>query len=141
MNAGGCCYSLNNTTHDLATPLTVLGDVTLLEQALSNLVQNAIKHNRPGGHVAVLLERDVGQFFLDVIDDGPGIPEDELRRLLRAGERGEQARTRDPEGRGLGLAIAARVASAHSMQLLFSPSEFGGLRVRLQGDITPILTE
>jgi signal transduction histidine kinase len=58
--------------------LLVSADGTLLEQAASNLVHNAIHYNRAGGHVAVILESlDNGRrFSLRVIDDGPGIPTD-----------------------------------------------------------------
>ena len=47
--------------------------VALLEQALGNVVQNAIRYNEPGGHVAVVLDGDSGAFTLRVADDGPGI--------------------------------------------------------------------
>lgn len=131
---------LRQVTLEQATPpepVWILGDTTLLEQAVSNVVQNAVKHNRPGGHVAVTLDLDGEDFLLDVIDDGPGIEPDKLARLLRAGERGDEARSRDPEGRGLGLAIASRVARVHGLDLGFDPSEFGGLRVRLRGRRLP----
>ena len=92
-----------------------IGDLTLIEQAVSNLVQNAVLYNRAGGHVAAILEMDDAQRFrISIKDDGPGIPPDELARLLDRGERGDAARTRHPHGSGLGLSIAARVAAAHA---------------------------
>jgi two-component system sensor histidine kinase BaeS len=114
-------------------PLATEADVTLLEQAVSNLVYNAIRHNRPGGHVAVLLERRGPEFRLRVLDDGPGIPADQLERLVERGVRGDSARSRAPDGQGLGLHIARRVAHLHGMRLTLGPSEYGGLQVDLEG--------
>lgn len=113
-------------------PLTVGGDVTLIEQAVGNLVYNAIRYNRAGGHVAVVLEGRGEGFAISVIDDGPGDPA-EIERLVARGARGDAARTRAPEGTGLGLHIAARVADAHGFALRFSPSAHGGVRVELVG--------
>jgi two-component system, OmpR family, sensor histidine kinase BaeS len=90
-------------------PLTTRADVTMLEQAVSNIVYNAIRHNPTGGHVAVTLESISDERFrIRVLDDGPGIPATELARLLERGQRGDDARTRAPEGRGLGLDIVQR---------------------------------
>ncbi|MCA9719545.1 MAG: HAMP domain-containing protein, partial [Myxococcales bacterium] len=119
----------------LETPARTLADVTMLEQALSNLVHNAIRYNAPGGHVAVLLERPApGRARLRVIDDGPGIPDEAIARLLQRGARSDEARTREPGGQGLGLSIALRVAALHNMTLELGRSEHGGLRVDLTGD-------
>lgn len=112
--------------------LTVEGDVTLIEQAVGNLVYNAIRYNRAGGHVAVVLEGRGAGFVISVIDDGPGDPA-EIAQLVARGARGDAARTRAPEGSGLGLHIAARVAEAHGFALRFLPSAYGGVRVELVG--------
>ncbi|WP_342373947.1 HAMP domain-containing sensor histidine kinase [Myxococcus stipitatus] len=113
-----------------AAPVRVMGDVTLIEQAVSNVVANGVRHGHDGGHVAVVLEnRQAGGFSLRVIDDGPGIPEAERARILERGFRGNAARTRAPEGQGLGLHIAQDVARVHGWSLTLSPSEHGGLEV------------
>lgn len=114
----------------------VSADVTLLEQAVSNVTYNAIRYNHPGGHVAVILEHLEGaRFCLRVIDDGPGIPEGEIAKLSSRGARGEAARTRAPEGQGLGLHIAFRAAELHRFRLTLGPSEYGGLEVTLEGPL------
>ncbi|MCP3061792.1 HAMP domain-containing histidine kinase [Myxococcus sp. K38C18041901] len=119
-----------------AVPVRVLGDVTLIEQAVSNVVGNGVRYGREEGHVAVVLESTrEGRFHLRVIDDGPGIPEDERTRLLARGMRGNAARTRAPEGQGLGLHIAHDVAQAHGWALTLSPSEYGGLEVCFSGEV------
>jgi len=109
------------------------GDVTLVEQALSNVIYNAVRYNREGGHVAAVLERSGARFVVRVIDDGPGIPEVERSRLVERYFRGNEARSRAPEGRGLGLNIAFRVAALHGWELKLSEAEGGGLQVELAG--------
>lgn len=116
----------------------VIGDLTLVEQAIGNLVQNAVLHNRAGGHVAAILEMDDAQRFrITVKDDGPGIAPDELARVLDRGARGDAARTRHPHGSGLGLSIAARVAAAHAWSFDLRPGADGGLEVELAGAVAP----
>jgi signal transduction histidine kinase len=131
---------IEDITLDFTVPadaLEVLGDVTLLEQALGNVIHNAVRYNRPGGHVAVLLEgADGGRgFSLRVIDDGPGIPQADLARLTERRFRGDAARTRNPAGLGLGLHIVREVALRHGFSLSITPSGYGGLEVALTGGL------
>lgn len=115
-------------------PVVVRGDLTLIEQALGNLVQNAAMHHRGGGHVAIVLEDEgASAFRVTVRDDGPGMTPDEIARVLARGERGDAARTRHPHGKGLGLSIAARVAAAHGWRLDLHTGPEGGLVVELSG--------
>ena len=117
-------------------PLLARGDVTLIEQAVSNVIDNAVRYNRRDGHVAVLLERnEVRRFSLRVIDDGPGIPEEERARLAERHVRGNAARSRDPGGRGLGLNITSRVIRMHGWTLCLSTADTGGLAVEIEGTI------
>ncbi len=112
----------------------ISADVTLIEQAVSNVTYNAIRYNRAHGHVAVILEQTAqGGFCLRVIDDGPGIPDAELSKLTERGARGEEARTRAPDGQGLGLHIAFRAADLHGFRLTLQRSEYGGLEAKLEG--------
>jgi len=109
-------------------PVRVTGDVTLVEQAVSNIVHNAVRYNRKGGHVSILL--DAGT--IRVTDDGPGVVDDEqLGRLTERRFRSEEARTRDPDGGGLGLAIAADVIARHGWTLSFAHADGGGLEATI----------
>ena len=109
----------------------------MIEQAVSNLVYNALRYNRPGGHVAVVLEQTGERFQLRVIDDGPGVPAEQLGRLVERGFRTDAARSRAPGGQGLGLSIAQEVARQHRFAFeLQSPPE-GGLTVALDGACGP----
>lgn len=113
-------------------PAFIEGDLTLLERALSNLVYNAIHYNRPGGHVAVVLEMGA-HFVLSVLDDGPGIPADEMGQLVQRGFRGNQARSRGSRGHGLGLHITHEVAKMHGFELRLERPPEGGLRALIEG--------
>ena len=110
------------------------GDLTLLEQALGNVVQNAIRYNRPDGHVAVILAGTAKAWTLEVADDGPGIAESDRSQVLEPSFRGSEARTRHPHGMGLGLHIASDVAKRHGLRLELSDTKGGGLTVRLIRD-------
>jgi signal transduction histidine kinase len=116
--------------------LHATGDVTLLEEAVGNVVYNAIHYNTRGGHVAVVLDPlAAGRFSITIADDGPGLAPGEAEHLFERAFRGDAARSRKPQGRGLGLDIAKRVADVHRMTLTpESPAE-GGLRMVFEGAI------
>ena len=83
--------ALDHAVPEDAVPL--VADSTLVEQAISNLVHNAVRYNRAGGHVAVVASARDGRFEVRVQDDGPGIPEAELARVTERSFRGGIART------------------------------------------------
>jgi signal transduction histidine kinase len=113
-------------------PLVAPSDHTLLEQAVSNLVDNAIRYNHPGGHVAVLLDRAGDAFVLSVTDDGPGVTDEELAQLTTRWFRGSEARTRRPDGHGLGLAIVSESVGRLGLSLTFDRPADGGLRATIR---------
>lgn len=106
----------------------VRAEPTMIEQAIGNLVHNAIRYNKDGGHVAVVLVKSGDGFALSVLDDGPGVGEADLAKLTERGYRGGRARTRHPSGLGLGLAIAKDVVERHGFTLVFERPREGGLR-------------
>jgi len=114
------------------TTVTALAEVTLLEQALSNLVDNAIRHNLAGGHVAIVLDTAEQGFRITVTDDGPGVKAEDLARLTERWFRSDDARTRRPDGQGLGLAIAAESMKRLGYTLTFSRPADGGLRAEIE---------
>ncbi|MEI6245007.1 MAG: ATP-binding protein, partial [Acidobacteriota bacterium] len=72
-------------------------------------------------------------FALTVTDDGPGVPPADLARLTERWFRADEARTRRPDGQGLGLAIAAESLKQLGFQLTFSGPIEGGLRAEITG--------
>ena len=116
----------------------VLGDLTLIEQAVGNVIANAVRYDDPGGHVAVNLETlrdEPRRFRLRVVDDGPGVSDAELGRLGERHFRGQAGRARHQDGQGLGLHIACTVAASHGFELRFARPEAGGLEVELAGPL------
>jgi signal transduction histidine kinase len=114
-------------------PTNVGCDPVAAEQAISNVVQNAVTYGESGGHVAVVLERRDGRFSLAVSDDGPGVPPSEIPRLGERTFRSDEARQRDPRGSGLGLAITSEVCTRCGWTLAFGREEPRGLRVSITG--------
>ncbi len=120
-----------------SAPAWVTGDVTLIEQAVNNLVHNAIQYNHAGGHVALVLEADASTFTLRVSDDGPGVKGPDLARLGETRFRSEEARSRRPNGMGLGLSIARDVAGRHEFALTLKNRAEGGFEAVLAGKLSP----
>ena len=83
----------------------VQADRSRLYTALSNLIDNAINYNKPGGEILVSAEVQNGTLSVAVADTGYGIPSDELPRIFERFYRVDKARTRDSGGTGLGLSI------------------------------------
>jgi signal transduction histidine kinase len=115
---------------DLA-PCTVVGDRDLLAQALANLIENAQRHTPVGSHIRLCAGTTGGAAWVEVADDGPGIPTDARDAVVKPFARLDASRS--TSGSGLGLSIVAAVARLHGAQLEMKDAEPGesGLSVRL----------
>jgi hypothetical protein len=113
---------------EAADGLTVAGERHLLSQALSNLVDNAIKYTPHGGQVRLAAARANGSCEAVVADSGPGIPTAERERVQDRFVRLEASRHRP--GSGLGLSLVRAVAKAHGAEFRLEDNE-PGLRVVL----------
>jgi two-component system sensor histidine kinase TctE len=112
-----------------ASPAQAMGHGWLLRELLSNLVDNAVKYTPAGGTVTIRCGTRGGHTFLEVEDDGPGVPAAERSRVL---ERFYRVQGTGGEGNGLGLAIAQEIARVHQSQLELASGAHGrGLRVVL----------
>ncbi len=107
------------------------GDPSLLFEAISNLVDNAIKFSPVGGYVAVRSFYHQGRIGVAVTDNGPGIPEAERDAVLRRFHRLEKSR--HTPGSGLGLSLVAAVAKLHGLTLTID-SSYPGSCVTLEKD-------
>jgi signal transduction histidine kinase len=107
-------------------PITVRGNRELISQALSNLVDNAIKYAVPDGTegaIQVTAENEDGRVLLTVSDNGPGIPESDRPHVVERFVRLE--RSRSQPGSGLGLSLAAAVARLHGGELILTDNHPG----------------
>ena len=88
-------------------------DSDRIEQVLTNLIDNAIRHTGEGGTVTVHAQSDDRGIFIEVEDNGVGIPEEDLPFVFERFYKADKARTRGRSGTGLGLAIAKNIVEAH----------------------------
>jgi heavy metal sensor kinase len=117
---------------EASAELSVEGDWEYLERAVNNLADNAIKYAGSGGRVLLRARSPSdGRVSLAVIDDGPGVPSEERKRIFERFYRGESAR-RDSEGSGLGLAIARAIVEAHGGELTLSSEVGVGTEVTIE---------
>lgn len=99
-------------------------DYLMIDQVLTNLLENAAKHTQPSTRVQVSLKRTEGALEVCVIDEGPGVPPEAAGRIFdkfqRASGKG------GPAGSGLGLAVSRGFVEAHGGRLELKSSEAGG---------------
>jgi len=110
-----------------APSVTVEADEHYLHRALWALVDNAIKYNRPGGKVTLLVAADGTKALFGVSDTGPGIPEESLSRIFERFYRVDQARGHG-RGFGLGLALAKSIVEAHGGKIEVQSRQGKGTR-------------
>lgn len=101
-------------------------DWPLMERALLNLVQNALHYSR--SQVRIRLLSDAKSFYIEVEDDGPGIPADEQQRVFESFVRLRQSSEKHAAGFGLGLAIVRQVALWHKGKAYVESASLGGAR-------------
>ena len=109
-------------------PRVVPGDAVLLERVVTNLVQNAVRYNQPGGWIRI----EVGDRPALVVENaGPPVPPEAIPGLFEPFQRLSTERTRDTGGAVLGLSIVRAVVMAHGGTVTAAPSPTGSLMVRV----------
>jgi two-component system, OmpR family, phosphate regulon sensor histidine kinase PhoR len=100
---------------DLVCPddIKVAMDPYLMEQAIVNLIDNAIRYSDEGKPIHVIAERHGNEVLIKVKDNGVGIPEKEVGRIFERFYRIDKARSRELGGTGLGLSIVKHISLAH----------------------------
>jgi signal transduction histidine kinase len=99
-----------------------------LRRIIVNLVDNALKF---GSEVRMRVRVDAGRLVVAIVDNGPGIPPDQLEAVLKPFYRVESSRNRSTGGTGLGLAIAHQLATAMGAELSLHNRDEGGLEARI----------
>ena len=90
-----------------------MGDPDLLDQALLNIVRNAVAHTHVGGSIRLACATTPARVLVSVTDSGPGIPPEDLPRVFDRFYRARTPRAAETGGSGLGLAIAMRLVELH----------------------------
>lgn len=115
-----------------AEPATVEADPEKLRSIVDNLVSNAVKFTPPGGTVTVSARVMAGEAVIEVLDTGPGVPQEERESIFDLFFRGRRAEHTTPsggtrvKGTGLGLAIARELAEAHGGRIAVLAADAGG---------------
>ena len=113
-------------------PVDLRADPRLLRQVLFNLIGNAVKFAPPATRIDVVGEvTDAGDFALRVGDAGPGIPAEDLDRVVQPFQQADDRLARRHEGLGLGLYVVRTIADGHGARLTFGRSPQGGAEVGL----------
>jgi hypothetical protein len=121
-------------TYQSQGDLFVMADTQLIAQAMSNLLDNAVKYTPSGGVVRMIAQHGAnGDVELSVIDSGPGIPASDRERVIERFVRLEQSRS-EP-GSGLGLSLASAVAEAHSGRLMLGDGDGASGRLGLSAKL------
>jgi signal transduction histidine kinase len=110
----------------------VAGSATLLGRMIENVIENAVRHNQPGGSIELTLAPSTGQRArVTIASSGPMLDQDAVALLAEPFKRLSQERIGSQNGHGLGLSIVAAIAAAHDGSLdLYARAE-GGLRVQI----------
>jgi signal transduction histidine kinase len=112
--------------HSALEPATVTGDSVLVERLVTNLIDNAVRHNIQDGWIQVTTGTRDGMAFISVANGGPVIPDCEVSSLFEPFRHGPHA---SQEGAGLGLSIVQSVLRAHNGRVSARADPLGGLEV------------
>jgi signal transduction histidine kinase len=93
------------------------GDPERVHQVVANLLENAVRHSPAGGAVEVRARRSANGVTIEVIDEGPGIPDTDIDKVFERFYRADSARATSDGGAGLGLAIAQWIVDLHGGEI------------------------
>mgnify|MGYP000098089046 CR=1 FL=1 len=132
-----CLY----VTHDQKEALTMSDRIMVMnrgriEQVMLNVLSNAVKYTPDGGHIRVTAGSEGETVWMEVADDGIGIPEADRSRIFERFYRVDKARSRESGGTGLGLSIATEIVQRHHGSLTLVDRPGPGTTVRLELPIT-----
>jgi K+-sensing histidine kinase KdpD len=100
--------------------IRITGDPLLMQILVNNLIENSVKYSEPGSPVAVRLKAQGPKAWLEIRDEGSGIPEKERKRVFQKFYRVGNEDTRTTQGTGLGLYLCSKIARDHKMNISIS---------------------
>jgi signal transduction histidine kinase len=110
-------------------PAVLEGDPLLVQQLVTNLIDNAVRHNIPGGHIQITTTTSHAGTILSVANSGQTIPAAEVDGLFQPFQRLGPRPARRDGGHGLGLSIVRAIAAAHAATITAQPRPGGGLAI------------
>ena len=110
----------------------IRGNKDMIRELIDNLVQNAIRYNKEGGHVEVFAGMVDGKPRLEVTDDGIGIPKDQQDRVFERFYRVDKSRSKETGGTGLGLAIVKHIVELHDARIYLESEVDKGTQIRIE---------
>ena len=119
-------------THEYRDLPMIMGDRGRIEQVMLNVLGNAVKYTPDGGHIRVTAGAEGQKVWMEVADDGIGIPKEDRSRIFERFYRVDKARSRESGGTGLGLSIATEIVQRHHGTLSLVDRDGPGTTVRLE---------
>jgi two-component system sensor histidine kinase CiaH len=104
----------------ISPELTIVGDRLLLQMLVNNLADNAIKYSPRDGSISISLKKDAGHIVLSVKDEGPGVRDEEKKKIFEKFYRTGNEKTRNTQGTGLGLYLCRKIAHDHKATIKVS---------------------
>lgn len=119
-------YPEREFTESIENDMDVIGDPLLLQLLINNLLENAIKYSPRDKPITCVLKEQSGRIQLQVIDEGPGIPDTEKTNIFRKFYRLGDETTRKAQGTGLGLYLCKKIAEDHHAEISVKDNTPGG---------------
>ncbi len=117
-------------------PALARGDRVLLERMIANLVENAVRHNNPGGWIGIRTIQQGDSAVLEIANTGASVPAEQVPTLFEPFARAKQ-RLNSSDGVGLGLSIASAIAGAHNATITARARPGGGLEIAVTIPTSP----
>ena len=106
-------YQQRKFEQDIMSGCQVTGDKVMIQMAINNLVENAVKYTPEDKPVTITLDKNNGNLILRVIDQGAGIPDNEKKKIFNKFYRVGNEESRKSKGTGLGLYLTNKIVSQH----------------------------
>lgn len=119
-------YPDRHFRQEIETDVIVKGDPLLLQLLVSNLVENAVKYSPKEGRITIRLNKNPHTVVISVTDEGPGIPDEEKRKIFLKFYRIGNEATRKKQGTGIGLYLCDKIAKDHNADILVTNHEPNG---------------
>jgi len=121
-------YNNKNIITKLSSEIHINGRKNLIKRCINNLIDNAIKY---GDKVKIELSKGTNNFFIQIDDNGPGIPENEYENVFKPFYKIDKSRAESKSSVGLGLSIASDIIRSHGGNIKLEKSSMNGLSVKI----------